>query len=70
MTGELKLNLDFKRKFSPTDMEDNVLLFKDSCSQSHTCADRIMGIQAHIRDKGLKPPSYDPRDILALVEKY
>jgi hypothetical protein len=38
--------------------------------QSHTCAVRVMGIQAHVRDKVIKPPDYDPRDIVALVEKY
>ena len=54
----------------PTDMEDYFLLFEDKCSQMHTCAGRIMGIQSHVREKLLKPPDYDPRDIVALVEKY
>ena len=56
--------------FPRTDMEDYFLLFEDKCSQLHTCAGRIMGIQSYFRDKVLKPPSYDPRDIVALVEKY
>jgi hypothetical protein len=25
-------------------------LFEDKCSQTHTCAGRIMGIQSHVRD--------------------
>ena len=29
-----------------------------------------MGIQSHVRDKVIKPPSYDPWDIVALVGKY
>ena len=53
-----------------TDIEDFFLLFEDKCSQTHTCAGRIMGIQSHVRDKVLKPPGYDPRDIVALVERY
>ena len=27
-------------------------------------------IQSHARESVIKPPSYDPRDIVALVEKY
>ena len=63
-----KLEFGIQEKIFLTDKEDYFLLFEDSCSQSHTCAGRVMGIQAHVRDKVLKPPSYDPRDIVALVE--
>ena len=65
-----RVEFGYHEKSFPTDMEDYFLLFEDRCSQSHTCAGRIMGIQSHVRDKVLKPPSYDPRDIVALVEKY
>ena len=45
-------------------------VFEDKCSQLHNCAARVMGIQSHARESVIKPPSYDPRDIVALVEKY
>ena len=70
MTEGLKLSLDFKRKFSPQTWRTISCFYEDSCSQSHTCAGRLMGIQVPVRDKVLKPPSYDPRDIVALLEKY
>jgi hypothetical protein len=65
-----RVEFGYQEKGFPTEMEDYFLLFEDKCSQSHTCAGRIMGIQSYFRDKVLKPPSYDPRDIVALVEKY
>ena len=65
-----KIEFGFQEKTFPADIEDYFLLFEDRCSQSHTCAGRVMGIQSQVRDKVLKPPSYDPRDIVALVEKY
>ena len=65
-----KIEFGFHQKTFPTDMEDYFLLFEDKCSQLHTCAGRVMGIQSHARESVIKPPSYDPRDIVALVEKY
>ena len=65
-----KLEFGFHHKAFPTDMEEYFLLFEDKCSQLHTCAGRVMGIQAHARESVIEPPSYDPRDIVALVEKY
>ena len=65
-----KIEFGYHGKSFSTDMEDYFLLFEDKCSQSHMCAGRIMGIQSHVRDKVLRPPDYDPRDIVALVEKY
>ena len=54
-----KIEFGYQGKSFPTDMEDYFLLFEDRCSQSHTCAGRVMGIQSHVRDQLLKPP--DPR---------
>ena len=65
-----KIEFGYEGKSFPTDIEDYFLLFEDQCSQMHNCAGRIMGIQSHFREKVLKPPDYDPRDIVALVEKY
>ena len=65
-----KIEFGFHQKPFPTDLEDYFLLFEDKCSQLHTCAARVMGIQSHARESVIKPPSYDPRDIVALVEKY
>ena len=38
--------------------------------EEEDCAGRVMGIQSHVRDQLLKQPDYDPRDIVALLEKY
>jgi hypothetical protein len=58
-----KIEFGYQGKSFPTDMEDYFLLFEDRCSQSHTCAGRVMGIQDHVREQLLKPADYDPRDI-------
>ena len=59
------IQFGFKDKKFSQEMEDYFLPFEDRCSQSHTCA----GI-SQVRDKLLKPPDYEPGDIVALVEKY
>jgi hypothetical protein len=45
-------------------------MFEDQCSQTHTCAGRIRGVLAHIREKVIEPPNYDPRSIVDLFDKY
>ena len=52
------------------EVEDYFLLFEDRCSQSHSCAGRVMGVLSHLRDKVIEPPSYDPRNIVDLIDKY
>ena len=55
----------------PKDFEDYFLLMEDEClTQSHACAGRIMGVLFSMRDKVLKPPSYDPRNVVDLIDKY
>ena len=38
--------------------------------QGHACAGRVMGVLSHVRAKVIGPPSYDPRDIVELLERY
>lgn len=69
-TGEEELSLGVRRKVFHLKWRTIFCLLK-TIALSHTlCAGRVMGIKAHVRDKLIKPPSYDPRDIVALVEKY
>ena len=46
------------------------MLFEDQCTQAHLCAGRVMGVLSHLRGKVIKAPSYDPRDIVELLDKY
>ena len=46
------------------------MLFEDECSQSHACVGRVMGVLSHLRETVIEPPSYDPRNILDLIDKY
>ena len=53
------------------DFEDYFLMFEDDCTtQSHTCAGRIMGVLFDMRDKVLKPPSHDLRNVVDLIDRY
>ena len=37
---------------------------------SHSCAGRIMGVLFDMRDRVLKPPSYDLRNVVDLIDRY
>ena len=65
-----KVEFGFDEKNFPKDIEDYFLLFEDKCDLTHACAGRVMGVASHFRDKVLKPPDYDPRDIVDLIDKY
>ena len=65
-----KIEFAFSDKKFDREFEDYFILFEDQCSLSHNCAGRVSGLQAHLRDKVLEPPSYDPRNIVDLIEKY
>ena len=65
-----KIEFGFSDKHFPQEIEDYFLPFEDQCSLSHSCAGRVMGILEHVRDKVIKPPEYDPRNIIDLIEKY
>ena len=36
----------------------------------HSCAGRVMGVLQDVREKVIKAPDYDPRNIVDLVERY
>ena len=66
-----RVEFGFSDKTFPKDFEDYFLMFEDDCStQSHTCAGRVMGVLFDKRDKVLKPPIYDPRNVVDLIDKY
>ena len=66
-----RVEFGFSDKTFPKDFEDYFLIFEDDCStQSHTCAGRVMGVLFDMRDKVLKPPEFDPRNVVDLIDKY
>ena len=65
-----KLEFGFSENNFPKEIEDYFLLFEDKCSQSHICAGRVMGVLSHFRKHVIEPPSYDPRNIVDLLDKY
>ena len=57
-------NIEFwlqQQEFSKN-LEDYFILFEDECTQSHACAGMM--------EKVIGPPSFDPRNIVDLVDKY
>ena len=64
------IQFGFMDKKFPQEVEDYFLPFEDNCTMSHSCAGRVMGVLAHVRDKVVKAPEHDPRDIVELVERY
>ena len=66
-----RVEFGFDDKTFPKDFEDYFLMFEDECTtQSHACAGRVMGVLFEMRDKVLKPPGYDPRNVVDLIDKY
>ena len=65
-----RIEFAFSEKIFDRDYEEYFILFEDQCTLSHNCAGRVSGLQAHLRNKVLEPPSYDPRNIVELIEKY
>ena len=65
-----RIEFAFSEKKFDRDFEEYFILFEDQCTLSHNCAGRVSGLQAHLRNKVLEPPSYDPRNIVELIEKY
>ena len=65
------IEFGFSEKTFCKDIEDYFLLFEDECSlQSHACAGRVSGLLEHVRDRVIRPPSYDERSIVDLLERY
>ena len=66
-----RLEFGYNDKAFPKDFEDYFLMFEDECTtQSHACAGRVRSVLFDKRDKVLQPPKYDPRNIVALIDKY
>ena len=65
-----RIEFGFKDNNFPKDVEDYFLLYEDECTLDHLCAGRVMGVLSHFRGKVIEAPSYDPRDIVELLDKY
>ena len=65
-----KIEFGFSDKHFPQSIDDYFLPFEDECSLSHSCAGRVMGVLEHVRNKVIKPPEYDQRNIVELIERY
>ena len=64
------IEFGFSDKSFEKEVEDYFLLFEDQCSTHlHSCAGRVSGLLAHVRDKVIQPPSHDPRNVVDLLEK-
>ena len=64
------IEFGFNDKKFAHEMEDYFLPFEDKCTLSHSCAGRVMGVLAHVRDKVVKAPVHDTRNIVDLIERY
>ena len=62
------IEFGFQDKKFCKEVEDYFLPFEDKCTLLHSCAGRVMGVLAHVRDMVVKAPLHDPRNIVDLVE--
>ena len=66
-----RLEFGFNEKSFPKEIEDYFLLMEDECStHSNNCGGRVSSVVFNMRKSVLKPPSYDPRNVLDLLNKY
>jgi hypothetical protein len=65
-----KLVFGFSGSNFTKDVEDYCLLFEDECTQSHSCFWRVMEVFSHMKESVNETPSYDPRNIVNLLDKY
>ena len=66
-----RLEFGFSDVSFPKEVQDYFILFEDPCSsQAHICGGRVSAVVSNMRDKLLKPPSYDPRNIEDLLDRY
>ena len=65
-----KLEFGYEKKGFPVDIEDYFLMFEDICSETHNCFGRVKGVLFDKLPLVLKPPDFDPRNIVHLVERY
>ena len=66
-----RVEFGFEEKGFSVDLEDYFLMFEENCStQTHNCVGRVKGVLFDKIPLVLKPPDYDTRDIIHLVERY
>ena len=68
-----RINFGFLDNKFLKDLEDYFLMMEDECSSQtcgSCCVGRVMEVLCGMRDSALKPPSYDPRDVVDMLDKY
>ena len=66
-----RIEFGYSKKGFSVELQDYFVMFEDECSTlSHNCAGRIRGVLFDVKNKALKPPDYDSRSIIDLIEKY
>ena len=67
-----RINFGYSDNKFDKDLEDYFLMMEDECSSQscHSCVGRVMGVVFDKRVKILYPPSYDPRSVPDLLDKY
>ena len=66
------MEFGFSDNTFPKEIEDYFLLFEDECSTlgHQNCLARVKSVVLSMRHLALKPPDYDPRSILDLLDRY
>ena len=63
-----RLEFGFNDNLFPKETQDYFLLIEDECStHSHNCGGSVPGVVFNMRDSVLKPPSYNPRNVVDLI---
>ena len=66
-----RIEFGYSKKGFSVELQDYFIMFEDECSTlTHNCAGRIRGVLFDMKDKALKPPDFDSRSIIDLIEKY
>ena len=67
-----RLEFMFNKKYFPKEIEDYFLLMEDECSTLGHLGflARVKSVAFDMRKSLLRPPDYDPRSIVDLVDKY
>ena len=66
-----RIEFGYSKKGFSVELQDYFIMFEDECSTlTHNCAGRIRGVLFNMKDKALKPPDFDSRSIIDLIEKY
>ena len=67
-----RINFGYSDNKFDKELEEYFLMFEDECSSQscHSCVGRVMGVLFDKRDNIVSPPSYDPRSVPDLLDKY